>query len=355
MPLEGVSGDAAQAGVTGKNSAGGVGVWGEGAASGGEGVHGVSFGNTAGVAGYNESPNGGSGVWGRGAESGGEGVTGYSRTGYAGVGGYNHNPNGGVGVWGEGAKSGGEGVHGVSYGNTAGVAGYNESPSGGSGVWGRGAESGGEGVTGNSRTAHAGVGGYNLSNGPGVWGVGGPHGGEGVHGETHSNHAAIAGYNKGRGDAGYFEGNVTVKGNITVTGDLFLAGADYAEALTCGESGIAAGTVVVVGESGAVHPCRREYDTAVAGIVSGAGGVAPAIVLDRHDESVNIALMGKVWCAADATQSPIRPGDLLTTSTTTGHARRVSDMSRGLGSIIGKALTALDSGQGLVRVLVSPR
>jgi NAD(P)H-hydrate repair Nnr-like enzyme with NAD(P)H-hydrate dehydratase domain len=58
---------------------------------------------------------------------------------------------------------------------------------------------------------------------------------------------------------------------------------------------------------------------------------------------------------ADADVAPIRPGDLLTTSTMSGHCRRVTEPARAFGAVIGKALTALLSGQGLVRVLVSPR
>jgi hypothetical protein len=93
----------------------------------------------------------------------------------------------------------------------------------------------------------------------------------------------------------------------------------------------------------------------VAGIVSGAGGYKPAIVLDRHENSAHVALMGKVWCLADADIAPIRPGDLLTTSSTTGHCRRVTDTSRAFGAVIGKALSPLPNGRGLIRVLVSAR
>jgi NAD(P)H-hydrate repair Nnr-like enzyme with NAD(P)H-hydrate dehydratase domain len=65
--------------------------------------------------------------------------------------------------------------------------------------------------------------------------------------------------------------------------------------------------------------------------------------------------MGKVWCMANADVAPIRPGDLLTTSSISGHCRRVTEPARAFGAVIGKALTALASGRGLVRVLVSPR
>jgi hypothetical protein len=150
---------------------------------------------------------------------------------------------------------------------------------------------------------------------------------------------------------------VEVTGNLTIDKDhdLFLIGADYAEALSTTDEDVEAGCVVVLGSDGDIHLCDRDYDPTVAGIVSGAGGVKPAIVLDRHDGSANVALIGKVWCQADADAAPIRPGDLLTTSATPGHCRRVTEPARAFGAVIGKALTPLVSGQGLVRVLVSPR
>ena len=162
--------------------------------------------------------------------------------------------------------------------------------------------------------------------------------------------------------AGSFNGNVVVTngvlrvdGNLTVTGDVILKGADYAEALTTTDKEVKPGMVVVLGGDGEIHPCTREYDTRVAGIVSGAGGVKPALVLDRHENSAHVALMGKVWCYADASLAAIHPGDLLTTSVTAGHCRQVTQPSRAFGTVIGKALTPLLQGCGLVRVLVSPR
>ncbi len=162
--------------------------------------------------------------------------------------------------------------------------------------------------------------------------------------------------------AGSFKGNVvvtagglTVDGNVAVSGDVILQGADYAEALTTTDPDVLPGTVVVLGEDGEIHPCAKEYDIRVAGIVSGAGGVKPALVLDRHENSAHVALMGKVWCYADADHAEIRPGDLLTTSAITGHCQRVTAPEKAFGAVIGKALTPLPDGLGLVRVLVSPR
>ena len=49
----------------------------------------------------------------------------------------------------------------------------------------------------------------------------------------------------------------------------------------------------------------------------------------------------------------IRPGDLLTSSYTAGHAMRAGEIIP--GTIIGKALEPLQSGTGLIKVLVMPR
>ncbi|MFT4088101.1 MAG: hypothetical protein QM658_13320 [Gordonia sp. (in: high G+C Gram-positive bacteria)] len=340
----GVYGESPTAGVIGFNTDGGHGVVGHGGPNGGEGVRGESSTGWAAVGGYNNAPGGGPGLWGIGAEAGGEGVHGESSSGYAAVAGYNK--KNGTGVWGIGGPEGGEGVHGESSSLNAAVAGINNSPTGGPGVWAIAGPNGGEGVHAESSSGYAAVAGYNKKNGAGIWGIGGPEGGEGVHAESHSGAAAVAGFAKAAGAAGYFDGNVVV------TGDIILPGADYAEAMTTSDPEVNAGSVVVVGHDSQLHPCRRPYDSAVAGIVSGAGGVRPAIVLDRHSGSANLALMGKAWCKATAAGGPIRPGDLLTTSATSGHCQRVDDRSLAFGAVIGKALTGLDDGEGLVRVLV---
>jgi len=67
----------------------------------------------------------------------------------------------------------------------------------------------------------------------------------------------------------------------------------------------------------------------------------------------HVALSGRVYVKADASTGPIRPGDLLTTSATPGHAMKVTDHDQAQGAILGKAMTSLDSGTGLVLVLVT--
>ena len=101
---------------------------------------------------------------------------------------------------------------------------------------------------------------------------------------------------------------------------------------------------------------RSAYDTRVAGIISGANGVNPGIAL--HQEGVleggqNVALSGRVYVQADATFGAIKPGDLLTTSDTPGHAMKVAEHGKAQGAILGKAMSGLKEGKGMVLVLVT--
>jgi len=58
-------------------------------------------------------------------------------------------------------------------------------------------------------------------------------------------------------------------------------------------------------------------------------------------------------CKVDADIAPIKPGDLLTTSATKGHAQKAVDLGKAAGSILGKALGSLDKGKGAIPVLVT--
>jgi hypothetical protein len=106
-----------------------------------------------------------------------------------------------------------------------------------------------------------------------------------------------------------------------------------------------------------LRPSRSAYDAAVAGVVSAAGDFRPGVVLDRGPDvgrpRVTLALVGKVFCRVDASEAPIRPGDLLTTSAVWGHAMKVTDPLRAVGAVLGKALRPLSGGQALIPILVA--
>lgn len=137
-------------------------------------------------------------------------------------------------------------------------------------------------------------------------------------------------------------------------------GSDLAEPFkfSSSEDQIPQGAVVVIDERnpGRLKMSDREYDTRVAGVVSGANGIQPGIQMEQQgllEGGKNVALTGRVYVQADAGNGDIRPGDLLTTSSTPGCAMKVKDRFRAEGAILGKAMTGLEKGRGMVLVLVT--
>ena len=138
-------------------------------------------------------------------------------------------------------------------------------------------------------------------------------------------------------------------------------GSDLSEQFDVGSSSdsIEPGMVVCIDpeKPGRLVLSRQPYDHRVAGVISGAGGVKTGMLMGQKgsiaDGGMPVALAGRVYVWADATDDAIEPGDLLTTSSTPGHAMRVNDPTRAGGAILGKAMTGLSEGQGLVLALVS--
>jgi hypothetical protein len=122
---------------------------------------------------------------------------------------------------------------------------------------------------------------------------------------------------------------------------------------------IAPGLVVSIDPSRPGHLSVSDcpYDSKVAGIISGAGGIKTGMMMGQVGSEADgqhpVALSGRVYCWADAAAGAIQPGDLLTTAERPGHAMKVTDHLRANGAILGKAMTALEDGKGLVLVLVS--
>lgn len=136
-----------------------------------------------------------------------------------------------------------------------------------------------------------------------------------------------------------------------------LGGADLAERFEVAGAP-EPGTVLAIDPAapGRLEPAAEAYSHRVAGVVSGANALDAGIVLSkdaRTEGTAAVALTGRVWVKCDATAAPIAVGDLLTTSPRTGHAMKAADRERAHGAVLGKAMTALDSGTGLVLVLVS--
>lgn len=135
-------------------------------------------------------------------------------------------------------------------------------------------------------------------------------------------------------------------------------GADIAEPFQMSQRDLPKGAVVVIDEEhpGHLKLSSEPYDRRVAGIISGAGGVNPGLSLSQQgvlEGDQHVALTGRVYVQADTATGPIKPGDLLTTSATPGHAMKAADSARAQGAILGKAMTGLEQGKGLVLVLVT--
>ncbi|MDH7505982.1 MAG: S8 family serine peptidase [Candidatus Acetothermia bacterium] len=180
------------------------------------------------------------------------------------------------------------------------------------------------------------------------------------------------------------------------------SGADIAELISTSEP-VTPGDLVELDPArpGHYRKASRPYSTLVAGVISSAPGIVmgggnakPGVTLPlslalsaagsegprlsigsiakRHADSLAIslewtvagvlaqlrasqpllALIGVVPVKASTENGPIRPGDLLVSSSTPGHVMRCGELSRCEGAIVGKALEPLEEGQGLIRMLV---
>lgn len=322
-------------GVRGMSDA--TGVLGEGQE---HGVHGKNTADGDGITGTSVS---GTGVFGEGPRYGvhgksaaGRAVHGESTADGDGVGGFSESGTGVAGV----SKSG-RGVYAYSD-SSDGIAGISDS---GTGIFGTGKRNG---VHGKSASGRA-VLGENSATGDGVAGF--SNSGTGVAGVSKTGTGVFAWSDSGR--AGYFHGHVEV------TGEIRMIGADCAEEFSVPRD-VVAGTVMVIDDSGALAVSSRSYDKRVAGVIAGAGSYRPALVLDTEGGEAEsstgrraISLIGKTYCRADARQTSIRVGDLLTTAEAPGCAMLASDRERAFGAVLGKALQPLKDGIGLIPILVS--
>jgi subtilisin family serine protease len=156
-------------------------------------------------------------------------------------------------------------------------------------------------------------------------------------------------------------------GNVYAAGSFNPGGADVAEYILASEP-LEPGDVVELDPHNPKHyrKVREPYSPWVAGVIS----TAPGFVLGaKHLSlalSVNgegrgevepgerplLALLGRVPVKATTENGPIRPGDLLTSASKPGYAMRCVDVTHCEGAIIGKALEALDKGEGVILILL---
>ena len=139
-----------------------------------------------------------------------------------------------------------------------------------------------------------------------------------------------------------------------------VGGADFAESMqVSGDSKqYGPGDVLVIDSRTArtLDKSRNAYATNVAGVYSTKPGVLATPYADgdvRLDSEVPLAIVGIVPCKVTAANGSIKAGDLLVTSSLPGYAMKGTDRTQMLGAIVGKALEPLDSGTGVILVMVT--
>lgn len=150
--------------------------------------------------------------------------------------------------------------------------------------------------------------------------------------------------------------------------DIIGVGSDLAESFVTNED-VEIGDVLVMDRNHreVLTKNTASYDHRVVGIVS----AAPAILFEGNQIQIAptpltftkgtkppVALKGRVMVKVSLENGEIKPGDILTTSTTPGHAMKSTDPDREMGAVIGKALAGFKGGEkgentGMIPVFVA--
>jgi hypothetical protein len=149
--------------------------------------------------------------------------------------------------------------------------------------------------------------------------------------------------------------------------------ADFAEMLPVSRSkeDYAPGDVLVIGADGKLTLSDKANATNLAGVYSAKPGFLGDTAIAAHgievydspptQERLAVALLGIVPVKVTDENGPIHPGDLLTTSSTPGHAMKAKAVViNGVeiyptGTILGKALESWGQGSGVIQVLITLR
>ena len=158
---------------------------------------------------------------------------------------------------------------------------------------------------------------------------------------------------------------VTINDNLIVNGQgefqnkIIVQGADIAEKFNINTSNATPDMLVSIDPNhpGELTISQEAYDKKIVGVISGANCVQAGMMLAQAgtlaDGDTPVAIAGRVYCFADASQEPIHVGDFLTSSSIAGYARKASDLDKARGAIVGKAMTGLEEGHGKVLILIS--
>ncbi len=108
---------------------------------------------------------------------------------------------------------------------------------------------------------------------------------------------------------------------------------------------------------GMLRPSQQAYDPMIAGVISGANGVKPGILMGQEGTLAHggelVTISGRTYVRCNNSNGSIRVGDLLCSSAIPGEAMKATNRRKSRGSIVGKAMSNLDAGDGFVLVLVN--
>ncbi len=171
----------------------------------------------------------------------------------------------------------------------------------------------------------------------------------------------IAFYDNNGATKSIWDSDVSGDSRMTVDEVSITGGSDFAENFDIHDADnteIQAGMLVSINPNsdGQLNICSKPYDHKLVGIISGAQGVEPGMMMGQKgsiaDGAYPIALVGRVYVLIDESKGSIQPGDLLTSSDKAGYAMKVKRFKKAKGAIIGKALTATNE-DGYALVLVN--
>jgi hypothetical protein len=133
--------------------------------------------------------------------------------------------------------------------------------------------------------------------------------------------------------------------------------ADFAELMTTEGPAMAyePGDVLVIsaGLDRSAALSSEPYSTLVLGVYSETPGFigSPDAMQEQRDDQIPVAMVGIVPCKVSTENGPIGRGNLLVTASTPGHAMRADNPPP--GTILGKALEPLNTGTGVIQILVT--
>jgi len=161
-------------------------------------------------------------------------------------------------------------------------------------------------------------------------------------------------------------GNVFAAGGVTFADSTkqstawtgVLCGGDYAESVdvTGERAQYEPGDVLVIdpNNEGKFLKSFEPYSTAVLGVYSTTPGVTGRRqTTPKNSAEIPMAMVGIVPAKASTENGPIKPGDLLVTSSKPGYVMKGSDRSRLIGAVVGKAMAHLNSGTGVIEIAVT--